>query len=75
MPTLAVLGLVVAAPANAANGARDDSDCHCKADKRSPHRHDDGSENPARESPVKKCRGNICRDRGSPNYKQLKRFS
>ena len=72
--TLAVLGLVAAAPVNATSGALDDNGCHYKANKRSYHCHNDGSENPDQEAPVKKSRENICHDRGSPNYKQLKRF-
>ncbi len=71
----ALLVLNFGAIAHASAGALDGNGCHYdRANGNRYHCHRDVPPNPDRNAPVKKSRENICHDRSSPNYRQLKYF-
>src|SRR5262245_16401082 len=61
-------------PAGAHPGRLDDNGCHYERGKGGYHCHEERPPNPDRMAPVKKSRENICHDKSSPNYRQLRYF-
>ncbi len=70
-----LLALLAGNEVGATPGALDGNGCHYdRGNGNKYHCHRDPTPNPDRNAPVKKSRENICHDRKSPNYRQLKYF-
>jgi hypothetical protein len=68
------LGAFATNPVPAHEGALDANGCHYEHKNGNYHCHKEVPPNPDRNAPVKKSRENVCHDRSSPNYRQLRFF-
>lgn len=74
LTALLALGGFATNPVAAHEGALDANGCHYERKNGNYHCHKQMPPNPDRNAPVKKSRENICHDRSSPNYRQLRYF-